>query len=38
MQMARARVALPIFAMIRPRAGDFTYSAEELAQLLVRRH
>ncbi len=33
MQMARANVALPIFAMIRPRAGDFTYSAEELAQM-----
>jgi len=33
MQMARERVALPIFAMIRPRAGDFTYSAEELAQM-----
>jgi len=33
MQMARANVALPIFAMIRPRAGDFTYSAEELGQM-----
>jgi len=33
MQMARAKVALPIFAMIRPRAGDFTYSAEALAQM-----
>jgi len=33
MQMARARVALPIFAMIRPRAGDFNYSAQELAQM-----
>ena len=33
MQMARARVALPIFAMIRPRAGDFIYSAQELAQM-----
>jgi len=33
MQMARAKVAVPIFAMIRPRAGDFTYSAEELAQM-----
>ena len=33
MRMARAKVALPIFAMIRPHAGDFTYSAEELAQM-----
>jgi len=33
MQMARAKVAVPIFAMIRPRAGDFTYSAEDLAQM-----
>jgi copper homeostasis protein len=33
MRMARERVALPLFAMIRPRAGDFTYSAQELAQM-----
>jgi len=33
MQMARAKVAVPIFAMIRPRAGDFTCSAQELAQM-----
>jgi copper homeostasis protein len=33
MRMARAKVALPIFAMIRPRAGDFIYSAQELAQM-----
>jgi copper homeostasis protein len=33
MQIARARVTLPICVMIRPRAGDFTYSAEELAQM-----
>jgi copper homeostasis protein len=33
MRMARARVNLPIFAMIRPRAGDFVYSARELAQM-----
>ncbi len=33
MQMARERVTLPIFAMIRPRSGDFIYSAEELAQM-----
>jgi copper homeostasis protein len=33
MRMARAKVKLPIFAMIRPRAGDFVYSTQELAQM-----
>jgi copper homeostasis protein len=33
MRMARARVKLPIFAMIRPRGGDFVYSPQELAQM-----
>jgi copper homeostasis protein len=33
MRLARKSVTVPIFAMIRPRAGDFTYSLEELAQM-----
>jgi len=33
MRVARAKVRLPIFSMIRPRAGDFVYSAPELAQM-----
>jgi copper homeostasis protein len=33
MRQARQQVRLPIFAMIRPRAGDFIYSQEEMAQI-----
>jgi copper homeostasis protein len=33
MRLARAKVELPIFAMIRTRAGDFVYSPDELAQM-----
>ena len=33
MRMARAKVKLPIFAMIRPRAGNFVYSAQEVARM-----
>jgi copper homeostasis protein len=33
MRMAREKVKVPIFAMIRPRAGDFVYSPHELAQM-----
>jgi copper homeostasis protein len=33
MRAVRARVKLPLFAMIRPRAGDFAYSAEEFAAM-----
>jgi copper homeostasis protein len=33
MRMARKKVKVPIFAMIRPRAGDFLYSPHELAQM-----
>src|SRR5260370_41590624 len=33
MQMARKKVKVPIFAMIRPRAGDFVYSPHELARM-----
>jgi copper homeostasis protein len=33
MRAIRARVKLPIFAMIRPRAGDFAYSAEGFAEM-----
>lgn len=34
MRVVRGSVRGPIFAMIRPRAGDFIYSREELAQML----
>jgi len=34
MGFVRASVRVPIFAMIRPRAGNFVYSPEELAQML----
>jgi copper homeostasis protein len=33
MRMARKKVKVPIFAMIRPRAGDFVYSRHELARM-----
>jgi copper homeostasis protein len=33
MTHARARVQLPIFAMIRPRAGDFVYSTKEVDRM-----
>lgn len=33
MQAAREKVRLPIFAMIRPRTGDFVYSNEEFAAM-----
>jgi copper homeostasis protein len=33
MRMARKKVKVPIFAMIRPRAGDFVYSPHELARM-----
>lgn len=33
MRLARAQVPVPIFAMIRPRAGDFCYSPAEFAQM-----
>ena len=33
MRLVRESVHVPIFAMIRPRAGDFVYSLEELAQM-----
>jgi copper homeostasis protein len=33
MQEARAKIAIPIFAMIRPRGGDFHYSAAEFAEM-----
>src|SRR5258708_13919741 len=33
MRMARARVKLPIFAMIRPRAGNFVCAPHELVQM-----
>lgn len=33
MRSARERCRLPIFAMIRPRAGDFVYSATEFARM-----
>ena len=29
----RARVRIPIFSMVRPRAGDFVYSAAEFAEM-----
>jgi len=34
MRAVRERVKLPIFAMIRPRGGDFVYSATEFATML----
>ncbi len=33
MRRVRGAVHVPVFAMIRPRAGDFVYSPEELAQM-----
>jgi len=33
MRAARARVRIPIFAMIRPRAGDFVYSGAEFSEM-----
>jgi copper homeostasis protein len=33
MRRVRDLVRVPIFAMIRPRAGDFVYSSEEIAQM-----
>lgn len=33
MQVARERISLPIFAMIRPRAGNFIYSDSEFAAM-----
>lgn len=33
MRLAREQVRLPIFAMIRPRAGDYVYSSAEFAQM-----
>jgi len=33
MRLAREQVRLPIFAMIRPRAGDFAYSEAEFAEM-----
>ena len=34
MREVRANVDIPAFAMIRPRCGDFCYSAEEFAQMV----
>jgi copper homeostasis protein len=34
MRLVRESVRVPIFAMIRPRAGNFVYSPQELAQML----
>jgi len=34
MRAVRERVSLPIFAMIRPRGGDFVYSEAEFAQMM----
>jgi copper homeostasis protein len=34
MRVVRKSVRVPIFAMIRPRAGDFVYSPEELTRML----
>jgi copper homeostasis protein len=34
MREARERVKLPIFAMVRPREGDFVYSSAEFANML----
>ena len=33
MREVRARVSLPIFAMVRPRGGDFVYSAAEFEEM-----
>jgi len=33
MRAVRQRVRIPVYAMIRPRAGDFVYSAEEFAAM-----
>ena len=33
MREIRERVRLPIFTMVRPRAGDFVYTPEEIAQM-----
>ncbi len=33
MRAARARLRIPIFAMIRPRAGDFVYSGAEFSEM-----
>jgi copper homeostasis protein len=33
MRLAREQVRLPIFAMVRPRAGDFAYSEAEFAEM-----
>src|SRR5579885_2808199 len=33
MKAARQRVSVPVFAMIRPRAGDFAFSQTELASM-----
>src|SRR5882724_13318683 len=33
MRAARAQIHIPIFAMIRPRAGDFVYTAEEVDRM-----
>jgi copper homeostasis protein len=33
MRLVHESVKVPVFAMIRPRAGDFVYSAEEFAQM-----
>jgi copper homeostasis protein len=33
MRLTRQQVCLPIFAMIRPRAGDYVYSGAEFAQI-----
>ena len=34
LEQVRAAVALPVFAMVRPRAGDFLYDAGEFAAML----
>lgn len=36
MRRVRKLVQIPVFAMVRPRGGDFVYSTEEFAQM--RRH
>jgi len=35
MRAVRARVGVPIFAMVRPRGGDFVYSASEFEEMRV---